>query len=612
MNPPHPEPVWRRDWPAWAVIASVFVLLAAASWRCWPDFLVDFGHELYVPWRLAEGEVLYRDLIFTMGPLSQYFNALLFRALGVSLSTLIAANLTILAAITTLLYWLFRQVAPRWSATFVVLFFLAVFAFGQLTLIGNYNYVCPYRHEVTHGMALGLACIAALVRYDQTYRRRCLAFAGICLGLIALTKVEMLFPAAVATAAAVWLVPARRPAVAAGPPVGKARQRLTDAALALVCAAIPVALAVALLAIPLGAPGAARELVQTWSHPFNPALTVNSGFYQALAGWDRPFESLLQMLLSMGVVLAAIFSGMLLELLLRGRVRSSIPAVVIAIFVGLGSLRMVSGEQWGGLPVAVPPLILLVTIVTWVQASRSAAASSGLSLCLLSLYGLCLLPKMLLATGWGHYGFVLAMPATLVLIHVALFSLPDFLRKQRFSGRYFRALAAGLLAGCGLAHALSWIAVDHGKTLAIGDGGDRFYANAERDNRILPTAMTLEYLREHMHADETLVVIPEGTTFNYLLKKRNPTGFLMVTPWEFDAHGGEQRFVDRLVESRPDFVVLITMDMTIHGRGNFGGPQYGQATSEILDKEYQVVDGQGSIDPRDQSPFQSIVYQRRQ
>jgi hypothetical protein len=62
-----------------AVVALAFVLMAALSWRKWPDAIVDFGTRLYIPWRLLAGAVLYRDLYyFAGGPFSQYFNALLF------------------------------------------------------------------------------------------------------------------------------------------------------------------------------------------------------------------------------------------------------------------------------------------------------------------------------------------------------------------------------------------------------------------------------------------------------------------------------------------------------------------------------------------------------
>src|SRR5262245_19376343 len=86
-HPPVPErpPRPASDAGCVALIAVAFVFFAWRSWRTWPDLLIDFGNELYVPWRITEGEHLYRDIAFTMGPLSQYFHALLFRLFGVSL-----------------------------------------------------------------------------------------------------------------------------------------------------------------------------------------------------------------------------------------------------------------------------------------------------------------------------------------------------------------------------------------------------------------------------------------------------------------------------------------------------------------------------------------------
>ena len=70
-------------------LSSIFVLLTSWSWRKWPDILVDFGHELYIPWQITQGKVLYKDMMFTMGPFSQFFNALMFSLFGVSLNTLV-------------------------------------------------------------------------------------------------------------------------------------------------------------------------------------------------------------------------------------------------------------------------------------------------------------------------------------------------------------------------------------------------------------------------------------------------------------------------------------------------------------------------------------------
>src|SRR5262245_21941968 len=297
VSAPRP-PDRRRTIVCGGVLAGAFVLFATLSWRAWPDILVDFGEELYIPWRLTQGEVLYRDLAFVGGPLSLYLHALLFRLFGVSLTTLIGANLFVLAAISAMLWWIFRRSGSHWSGTIETLFFLAVFAFGQYGIIANYNYVCPYRHEMTHGLALGLASLICLIRYRETQRPRWLLAGGFFLGLVMLTKLEMALATGLATVAALLFIvrAAREPrgaivpidgavpdspgAVPKGhacgrlPEVGELLRNLCRAAIPLTVAAMaPAAIAVALLSRPLGWSAAWRGVFSSFLLALNPAVT---------------------------------------------------------------------------------------------------------------------------------------------------------------------------------------------------------------------------------------------------------------------------------------------------------------------------------------------------
>jgi hypothetical protein len=62
--------------------------------------------------------------------------------------------------------------------------------------VANYNYVTPYQHSQTHGMTLSLAMIVALGVHLRTGRFGSLVLAGMCMGLVFLTKVELFVPAA--------------------------------------------------------------------------------------------------------------------------------------------------------------------------------------------------------------------------------------------------------------------------------------------------------------------------------------------------------------------------------------------------------------------------------
>src|SRR5262249_54258830 len=181
-----------------AVIAATYLAMAVWTWRKWPDLLVDFGRELYVPWQLVTGKVLYTDIAYFNGPFSPYLNALWFRLFGVSLTTLIFANLAILASVTCLIYITFKAACDRLTATMSSLALLTVFAFAQYVFIGNYNFVCPYAHDLTHGIALTVGMICALSRYALRRQLGTSTIAGLLLGLVFLTKAEVFLAAAVA------------------------------------------------------------------------------------------------------------------------------------------------------------------------------------------------------------------------------------------------------------------------------------------------------------------------------------------------------------------------------------------------------------------------------
>ncbi|MCA9510032.1 MAG: hypothetical protein KC560_04965, partial [Myxococcales bacterium] len=149
---------------ALAALGALFAALVAWSAGRWTDPVIDFGFELYVPWRLTEGDVLYRDIAYRNGPFSPYANAAVFAALGVSVRSLVVANLAVLAAIVALLYALLARATSALGAFAGAAAVLCVCAFSQYGNVGNYDFATPYQHGQTHGLALGLGVVALCVR----------------------------------------------------------------------------------------------------------------------------------------------------------------------------------------------------------------------------------------------------------------------------------------------------------------------------------------------------------------------------------------------------------------------------------------------------------------
>src|SRR5271155_1432550 len=134
---------------ACAVIGSVFFTLTVKTWRKWPDLVVDFGAQLYMPWQISNGAVLYRDVHYLAGgPLSQYYHALLFKIFGVSFLTLVVSNLAVLALLLAVLYLCFYRCSDQLTAMTACVAVLVAFAFAHYTTLGIFNYITPYCAEV--------------------------------------------------------------------------------------------------------------------------------------------------------------------------------------------------------------------------------------------------------------------------------------------------------------------------------------------------------------------------------------------------------------------------------------------------------------------------------
>jgi hypothetical protein len=345
------------------LLALAFVFMLAWTWLRWPDPLVDFGRELYLPWQVSQGKVLYRDVAHFNGPLSVYFNALAFRVLGVSLRTIVVVNIAIAAAVFAMIWRLCSRATNRLSATVGALLFITLFMPIQLVDIGNYNWMTPYSHELTHGIALSLAALVVLSSHLARPRAWRAGLVGLLLGLIFLTKVEVVAAATPAMVAGMWLSRKRHPvAFVAG-------------------FALPPVVALALL----GAPA----VIDPWKYPLDARLAALP-FYRWSMGTDAPLHNIVQMF-----------------------------AVPAKLFVSR-DLALWQGAFRGLLPATLAIAVICATQV--MRRRRRRARPRQVIRLAVAIFALLLLAKIALNVRIQHYGFALAMPAMLVTT-TALLSL---------------------------------------------------------------------------------------------------------------------------------------------------------------------------------------------
>jgi hypothetical protein len=558
-------------WAGLAVVAVAFVVLAVITWRKWPNVLIDFGLQLYLPWQIDRGAVLYRDLHYLSGgPLSQYFNALLFKIFGVSFRTLIFANLAITGGLLVLIY-------RRFLATTICLGIVLVFAFSEYTVVGNYNYIAPYSHELFHGLALSILAVAFLSDWVGKQKFRYLFAAGFCFGLVFLTKPEIFVALAAGVIAAFVLayVTLRQGSFLA-----------KSTAAFLVSAVIPV---VGFFLYFLHREDWRDSLYSAtfaWA-PLWLTPVARGHYYLWCAGLDMPVYHLCQMAIHFLCValLVALYARLFQYGTGLGSKRITWLVLVIPLLAAAGWFN------WMNCGASLPWLSLTACVLL-LRNYRTLSVERNLTFPLLwSVFGLVLLAKLGLFSRIWHYGVVLAMPAAVTAIFLLFWLLPVLLEKRhKVDPRPFRrAVWLALMIGFGVLvyDSESWYTA---KTLAVGQGGDRIITF---DPHLDPTGtgvqMALAWIDQNVPREGTLAVLPEGTTINYLSRRVNPTPCLDWTPTVLTAFG-QANMTAAFEKKPPDYICLVTRDMAEFGVGSFGGsPDYGGEVMQWVGKNYQPV-----------------------
>ena len=555
------------------------IAIPARNWAGWTNPLIDFGRELYVPWQLTQGQVLYRDIAYLDGPLSPYLNALWFTILPVSIRTLEAINLCIVAAVSLLIFALMRRLGGRLVGFSGVAVFLMIFAFNRIGRGVNMNWVTPYTHGMTHGVALALLALWFLSRYQKSRGWHALAGAGLSVGLAALTKPDV--AAAAALAVAVGFVAM----LAVQPPAERRLGRdLTALALASV---VPFLIASALLTLAMPLPEALAGALGGWPAAFRSDVR-GLHFYRWIMGIHDPCASLGLMweygrIWAAGLVAIFAVSMALARSVRLGTGLAVVLFLPLLLYLPLASINW--RQAFRPLTLFAAVFALVAAVEWWRSRSRPEGGRTALQLGF-SVLALALLLKILLNARITGYGFGLALPAMLLLVLALLRSIPALVERWGGNGWAFRAVAIALLFAVGLGCLSASEKNSSRKTVHIGRGGDHFRADRAQAQSGM-VASLVDWVDANLSSQATLLVLPEGVMVNYLTRRINPTRHINFAPPEIMIFG-EERILEDLRAQPPDYVALVHRETHEYGLPLFG-TDYAPRLLEWVREDYELV-----------------------
>jgi len=575
-----------------SILADAFILSAigafflSRTWQKWANPIVDFGREVYIPWRINEGEVLYKDLNFLFGAFPPYWNALLFKVIGPSLLTLTIFNIFISSLNTALIYRFFYRTFGRLTAFVTAASFLIFFVFNQYYVNSNTYYIAPYSHSYFYAIFFTLCSLNLVEMFFSRPGKRTIIFLGIATGLILLSRLEIFIA---------FIIP-----LVCGLIVyfQKSKTRIPEVRnffLLFICS---------LILIPVGFVVYFSQYFpwqQALAHVigYNPQWKLVSQliFYKRMSGcfwWQSNIFAIGKVLC---IYLLTYCAFNIYSLGAAAPLTKNAPPRKYLFILPLAFTLIFIVSQINDRTVhdifRAQYLFLLVITLHYFKQFRAEPSPSvfSRSLCILIFCSLSIILTMKapLISRFAHYSLVYWLPATLLSIAFLTHFLPTQAEQKYRLGWLVQSFVLTMLLISGAVFStfsLSWF---NAKTKKISSGANTIWTF----DRIAyfgfgsEVEQFLSWARQNIKPEETYVAFPEGSMLNFLTKNRMSGSHVSFMPAERATYS-EESMLESLVQHPPDYFIFVYRDMTSYGF-RMVGEDYGYFIDQWIQKNYREV-----------------------
>jgi len=533
----------------------------------WSDAIIDSGREWIIPDAISRGELLYRDVVYWVGPFTPYLHALFLKVFGSTFSTLALAGTLDSLGFLAAMYYATRRVAGGRVA--VVATVLAVPVIVFMPNSGGVLIGMGYRHAATFSL-LAIVVASGLGRVS---RNASLAAAGALAGLSGLCRTEWGAATLLSLLVAAGLRARRRSEIP--------REALILSGAATGVFGTGVSLFVAL---------AGWRAVIEEGHLLLTGLPEETRtFLWNFSGVGDWLRGLAQLLYSSAIWLGAFLALRWLALKRERAVSGGDALLQLAIVLLGAALGALLGGGSGAVLFSAAPAVCLTAFLVGTLRREHA---HGFPLMAFGLMGLLVSHRRFFHIGDSWYvgnPLAFALVCGAGLLHFSITAQTSRSRRTRLS--IFVASGIALLV-C-LAFLGRFLQYRSDERVPIPGTGGMLSARPALARDITELAETI---RHTTRPDEGLVVFPEGELLNFLSERRNPSRYKMYLPGYLGT-ANEKEVLRDLERSAPRVAVLWPRQTPEYGPMTFG-VGYGTLTAGWVRHEFVCVRDSGRWDRR--------------
>ena len=555
--------------------------LITIGWGKWGHYQIDYGREVYLPWRIFEGSILYKDVVSYFGPLSPNFNALMFSLFGVHLWTIQIINLLIMVLLSYLIWKISLKIAPRFNAIILVLTFIYTVGLNNAETLGNYNFMTPYSNDLTHGYLLAFCILLIMSKPTGSWPTSRSILCGALFGLLFLTKSEIFIAMIIATSAAVLLNTVKSLVLL--------KSNATFTLLFLIGFATPITATLLIMSNHSSLKFAIDSISFMYMLPFNLPNPFKI-FYLSESGLDNIIPSIRSILISF-LLNALIFTSVWFTGYVASKLKQSQHIfLLITILAALSvtylyiiphEIRFLIATRWVSISL---PLYIAVFIAIYLIKPIKSQYCSNYFVLIVFIFSFMLITKIILNARLLYYGTLLAFPMLMIYVLAVTLFIPAIHKKNILAFRLSTLSGVVIILLLFSPKVIQSITNFHNAKYFTITTDTGYIAG---NDKLLIINDLLLYLTTHVKQSSSLAVLPEGVMINFLLKMPNPTPFINLCPPEwsaFDGHKIEKAYSD----NPPNWIILLSRPMREYGEEGFC-ISYGNTLCEWIQSNYTQV-----------------------
>lgn len=560
-------PLWagaqsRHRWWILLVLSGLFAITLTYTWARWGELRIDAGGAIDRAARVAQGQLLYRDVQSPYGPLGTYAMATVFRVFGIHLSSVYAFCIVVVALQGWMLWLLGRRVMSEWEAAFGVAMFWALMAIQP----GLTSWILPNTFASLLGAFFATTALTLSLASHDDRTQGLLACASLAAALAGLAKIEFGVAAVGGSLVAVLVTP--RP--------GGRGWRAIVAVLAPGALLTLLVAGVFFLLVPVD-----QLIGENLYRQRTLAVVVAAtrGWAESPL-WPAVWEAISRYGIELPVRAALLAAGASAALGCRGARRwfglvLALAALLPPFLPGYPQLREFLGLR-RGLPYYWAPAAWGAVAAAAAVAHLRSPSPRTRAVLVISLFSL------LLALRWNfrmrlpsYYGFL--GPVLLLLVVRSLASV--LLRRAVPSWAVVAVFVVPLVS----AELVNLRAFRERSTALQYPRG----TIADTPARARPVQQVVDLIRSSTAAGDYVAVLPEERIINFLSERRNPTRDSGIGPGWLATAQDEAAYIDELRARAPAMIVVSRRRYPEFGVGDLAS--YNPLVAQHLERDYRLL-----------------------